>query len=79
MRDWAVAFQQGREGQVWQRNLLCPVLSRFSYVRLFATLWTTACQAPLSMELSRQEYWSGSGCHALLQGIFRTQGSNRYL
>ena len=22
-------------------------------------LWTVACQAPLSMELSRQEYWSG--------------------
>ena len=21
--------------------------------------WTVACQAPLSMELSRQEYWSG--------------------
>ena len=25
-----------------------------------ATPWTTACQAPLSMEFSRQEYWSGS-------------------
>ena len=23
------------------------------------TLWTVACHAPLSMELSRQEYWSG--------------------
>ena len=23
------------------------------------TLWTIACQAPLSMEFSRQEYWSG--------------------
>jgi len=23
------------------------------------TTWTVACQAPLSMELSRQEYWSG--------------------
>ena len=23
------------------------------------TLWTTACQAPLSMEFSRSEYWSG--------------------
>ena len=28
-------------------------------VWFFATLWTVACQAPLSMELSRQEYWSG--------------------
>ena len=30
-----------------------------SHVRLFATLWTVACQAPPSMEFSRQEYWSG--------------------
>ena len=28
-------------------------------VWLFATLWTAACQAPLSMWFSRQEYWSG--------------------
>ena len=26
---------------------------------IFATTWTVACQAPLSMEFSRQEYWSG--------------------
>ena len=31
----------------------------FSHVRLCATLWTVAHQAPLSMGLSRQEYWSG--------------------
>ena len=30
-----------------------------SCVRLFVTLWTGACQAPLSMGFSRQEYWSG--------------------
>ena len=35
------------------------VLSRFRRVRLFATPWTLACQAPLSMEFFRQEYWSG--------------------
>ena len=34
------------------------MLSRFSHVQLFATLWTLARQAPLSMEFSRQEYWS---------------------
>ena len=34
------------------------VLSRFSCVWLAATLWTVAHQALLSMELSRQEYWS---------------------
>ena len=38
------------------------VLSRFSCVRLCATLWTTAHQAPLSMGFSRQEYWSGLPC-----------------
>ena len=35
------------------------MLSHFSRVRLFATLWTVACQAPLSMGFSRREYWSG--------------------
>ena len=35
------------------------VLSHFSRVWLCATLWTVACQAPLSMEFSRLEYWSG--------------------
>ena len=50
------------------------MLSRFSCIQLFETLWTVACQAPLSMGFSRQEYWMG--CHSLLQGIFPTQGSN---
>ena len=30
-----------------------------------ATSWTVACQAPLSMEFSRQEYWSGLPFHTL--------------
>ena len=30
-----------------------------SHVRLFATPWTVAYQAPPSMGFSRQEYWSG--------------------
>ena len=30
-----------------------------SHVRLLATPWTAAYQAPPSMEFSRQEYWSG--------------------
>ena len=36
----------------WTHQLL-------SCVRLFVTPWTVACQAPLSMEFFRQEYWSG--------------------
>ena len=35
------------------------VLSCFSRVQLFVTLWTIAHQAPLSVEFSRQEYWNG--------------------
>ena len=35
------------------------VLICFSHDWFFATLWTTAHQAPLSMGVSRQEYWSG--------------------
>ena len=35
------------------------MLSCFSHVWLFATLWTIAYQAPLSIGFSRQEYWSG--------------------
>ena len=38
---------------------LTHVLSHFSHVWLFVTLWTVAHQAPLPMGLSRQEYWSG--------------------
>ena len=37
----------------------CMLLSHFSCVWLFATPWTIAHQASLSMEFSRQEYWSG--------------------
>ena len=53
------------------------VLSCFSHVRLFVTLWTVAHQAPLSMCFSRQD--TGVGCHSLLQGIFLTQGLNLHL
>ena len=38
------------------------VLSHFSCVWLFSTLWIVALQALLSMGSSRQEYWSGLPC-----------------
>ena len=38
------------------------MLSRFSHVQLFDTLWTIAHQAPLSMGFSRQEYWTEFPC-----------------
>ena len=34
-------------------------VSRSVVSKLFATPWTVACQAPLSMEFFRREYWSG--------------------
>ena len=45
-----------------QRMLPFLILSlsvKLSHVQLFATLWTVAHQASLSMEFFRQEYWSG--------------------
>ena len=64
-------------------------VSHFSRVRLFATPWTVAHQAPLSMGFSRQEYWSGLpfpslgdrpnpgivlGCPALSHHLNQTEG-----
>ena len=56
---------------------LCIYTKSLSPVRLFATLWIIAQQAPLSMGFSQQEYWSG--LHFLLQRIFPLQGLNRCL
>ena len=44
---------------------VCVCVCVLSYLicgRLFATLWTVADQASLSMRFSRQEYWSGWPC-----------------
>ena len=57
----------------WGRTLgcACPrralhecMLSHFSPVQFFATPWTVAHQAPLSVGFSRQEHWSGLPCPA---------------
>ena len=45
-----------------------------SCVRLFATPWTVAYQAPLCMGFSSTR--TRVGCHFLLQEIFPTQGLN---
>ena len=50
---------------VWPEITLqstCMCAKFFSCVLLFATLWSVAPQAPLSMGFSRQEYWSGLSC-----------------
>ena len=38
---------------------VCARAHMVSHIQLFMTPWTVAHQAPLSMEFSRQEYWSG--------------------
>ena len=48
-------------GKVKKNKQKCNV-HVLSHIRLFATPWTVACQAPLSMEFSKQEYWSGLPC-----------------
>ena len=50
--EWvAIAFSNAWKWKVKVKSL--------SHVQLLATPWTAAHQAPLSMGLARQEYWSG--------------------
>ena len=45
-----------------RKKYICVCVCRlFSHVRLSVIPWTVVCQAPLSMEFSRQEYWRGIG------------------
>ena len=53
------------------------MLSHFRRVQLFVTLWTVALQASLSIEFSRQEYWSG--LPSPLPGDLTAQGLNSHL
>ena len=44
---------------IWYSYTRCVCVSRSVLIWLLVTPWTVACQAPLSIEFSRQEYWSG--------------------
>jgi len=57
--------------------LVCVCTQPLSHVGLFATPWTVACQAPLSVGSSSQGYWRG--LPFLSPGIFLIQGSNPHL
>ena len=57
-------------------SLLLLLLSHSSRVQLCVTLWTAACQVPLSIHGDSPGSCTGAGCQALLQGIFQTQGLN---
>ena len=71
--QWVVIKSYGSNAQDCDSVCAC-MLRCFSCVQLFGTPWTVAHQAPLSLAFSSKNV--GGGCHALLQGIFPTQGSN---
>ena len=54
--------------------MICACMLSHAVMSDSETLWTVACEAPLSMGFSGKN--TGAGCHFLLQGIFLTQGSN---
>ena len=57
--------------------LIFLIVQLLSHVRLFSTIWATACQTPQSMGFSRQQY--RTCCRFFLQGIFPTQELNQCL
>ena len=66
---------EGKESHIYRLHSVCMHAYLFSRVQFFATSWTVAHQAPLSMGFFSGKN-SGMGFHFLLQGIFPTQGSN---
>ena len=61
-KSWTQLSNEACMHVQYQSDRHTCMLSRFSPVRLFATLWTVAFQAPLSVGFFRQEYWSGLPC-----------------
>ena len=49
-------------GDTGMHSLIGIIVCMLSCVWLLVILWTVACQAPLSMGFSKQEYWSGLTC-----------------
>ena len=56
---WCFSFSIFQSSSMLSHTSVLYVLSHFSRLWLFMTLWTGAYQAPLSIEFSRQEYLSG--------------------
>ena len=83
--DHLFVFQHSPQAQALSSSLpcfilivICSTLSlSLSHVSFFATPWTVASQAPLSMEFSNKN--TGMGCNFLLQWIFPDQGLNPLL
>ena len=64
--EWvAISFSNAWKWKVKVKSLSC--------VRLLATPWTAAYQAPQSMGFSRQEYWSGLSLPSLGEALYSQQ------
>ena len=67
--EWvAISFSNAWKGKVKGKSLTC--------VRLLATPWTAAYQAPPSMGFPRQEYWSGVPLPSLINMLLTHYGEN---
>ena len=53
----AIFYNGWKQMILYMYNSVCK--TRVSHVQLSVTPWIVARQAPLSMEFSRQDYWSG--------------------
>ena len=70
--EWvAISFSNARKWKVKLKSL--------SRVRLLATSWTAAYQAPPSMGFSRQEYWTGVPLPSLNNNTHKTKSRTRSL
>ena len=56
---WKSPISSSRNYLLMSLTLIIRIVLVAHHVQLFATPWTVACQAPLSMRFPRQEYWSG--------------------
>ena len=79
LRGWGWRLRAGTcfswcSGKLWANIVVYFECVCAQLCLLFVTPWTMACQAPLSMGFSWQEYWSG--LHFLLHGIFPAWGLN---
>ena len=73
MFPWSVKWPKGKFSYL-KIGYACVHAKSLQSFPVFATPWTVARQASLSMTFFRQKYWNGLPC--CLQEIFLTQGSN---
>ena len=62
MTAWNLYACHWLHGFKYKLVCTCMCVSHFNHVWLFMTLWSVAHQEALSVEFSKQEYWSGLPC-----------------